>query len=126
MENQFVIEARYETFTPTGKKFIDWFVFDITPRSEKETKDEIKSIKKSFSYIDSKTKLKHEYRLKSYTEYENEYKQLKENVKKLEKRQKEYYKSAEYKELQKKKRITNKELKERQKKYLEEHTKPTN
>ena len=123
---QFVIEARYETFTAEGKKFTNWFVFENNPLSEKEAKEEIKKIKNEFAYVDKKTKLKHEYRLKSFTEYENELSKLKEKVQVLAEKQKAYYKSDEYKELQRKKRQAKKELKEKQKKYLEEHKKPAN
>lgn len=121
MENKFVIESRYECWTSKGKTFCNWYVLNSTPLTEKEANGYISQSKKSFKFIDDKTKLKHEYRLKSYEEYENEIKTLYSEIKKMNKAQEKYLKSDEYKELQKKKRQAAKERKERQKKYLEEH-----
>lgn len=120
-EVYFVIECRYEVFTKQGKDFTKWFVYDSTKRTKDESETHIKEIQKNFGFIDTKTKLKHEYRLLSYTEYVNHIENLKDNVKVLEEKQKEYLKSDEYKELCRKKRISAKERKENQKKYLEEH-----
>lgn len=121
MEKQYIIECRYETWTSEGKKFIDWFVYNSSPVTEDEAKTIIKKTKDNFVFIDQKTKLKHEYRLKEYNEYINETKIRKKELEKLAKHQEEYFKSNEYKELQKKKRQSAKERKEHQKKYLEEH-----
>lgn len=121
-EVYFVIECRYEIFTKQGKDFTKWFVYDSTKRTKDESETYIKEIQKDFGFIDTKTKLKHEYRLLSYTEYVNRIENLKDNVKVLEEKQKEYLKSDEYKELCRKKRISAKERKENQKKYLEEHS----
>lgn len=121
MENKFVIECRYEYWSSTGKTFCDWFVRDTNPLSENDANEFIKQYKKDFKFIDEKTKIKHEYRLKSYSEYQEDMKALRNDIKKIGKEHEKYLKSNEYKELQKKKRQSAKERKERQKKYLEEH-----
>lgn len=123
MEEKFVIICRYEHWTNSGKKFTNWFVYKRDPLTKKEAEEAIKQCKKNCSDIDSRTKLKHEFDIKDYNEYQKELEEIKNNAKKNSKEQEEYYKSDEYKELLKKKRQTNKELKERQKKYLEEHKK---
>lgn len=121
MENKFIIECRYERWSSEGKVFCDWYAWQTTPMSENEANEYIKQYKKDFKFIDDKTKLKHEYRLKPLEEYESEMKALEKNLKKMAKANEEYLKSDAYKELQKKKRQSAKERKERQKKYLEEH-----
>ena len=122
-QNSFIIECRYEIFTIEGKKFINWFVYDSTPRTETEALNKIKEIKKNLNFIDNKTKLSHEYRICEYQEYLNRLNALKETIKENKERFNEYLKSSEYKELLKKKRISAKERKEKQQKYLEEHIK---
>ena len=124
MEDKFIIEIRYEYNSVNGKVFTNWFPMNTSMQfSENEGKAFIKEYKKDFEYIDRKTKLKHEYRLKSYNEYLDECKKRDKEVKILKKKQEEYYKSDAYKELQKKKRQSNKELKEHQKQYIKEHEK---
>ena len=124
MEDKFIIEIRYEYNSNNGKVFTNWFPMNTsTQYSEKEGKEFIKEYKKEFEYIDRKTKLKHEYRLKSYNEYQDECNKRDKEVKLLKKKQEEYYKSDAYKELQRKKRKSNKELKEHQKQYIKEHEK---
>ena len=115
----FIIECRYETLTHEGKKFTNWFVYDSDQMSEQECNEKIKYIKETFEYIDKKTKLKHEFRLKSYEEYLKESSINVDKAKKAIKEREKYIKSDAYKELQKKKYQSNKELKEKQKKYLE-------
>lgn len=121
MEKKFVIECRYEKWTNTGKEFSKWFIHESEPLTEDNAKKIIKEDKERFGYIDQKTKLKHEYRLKSYDEYLKELEDIKEHNAGLEENQKKYFASKEYKELCKKKRQSAKERKEKQKKYLEEH-----
>jgi len=121
MENKFIIECRYEHWTSEGKVFCNWYAWQTTPMSENEANEYIKQYKKDFKFIDDKTKLKHEYRLKPLEEYESEMKALEKTIKKAVEANIEYLNSDAYKELQKKKRQSAKERKERQKKYLEEH-----
>lgn len=120
---QYIIECRYECWTPRGKEFTKWFNKGCNPMTEQEAKDKIKEFKTNFEYVDKKTKLKHEYQLKDYQEYLKEKEKEQEEIEKYKKHQEEYYKSLEYKELQKKKRQANKELKERQRIYQETHKK---
>lgn len=121
MENKYIILSRYEVWTSYGKDWTKWFAYNTTPMSEKEANEVIKNTKKDFDFIDQKTKLKHEYMLKDNTEYLNEQKEMIKHIEEVNKKQAEYYKSDEYKELQKKKRQSAKERKERQKKYAVEH-----
>lgn len=122
MDKKYIIESRYEHWTIGGKKFTDWFIFHSNPLlNENEANELISEIKKNFKFIDDKTKLKHEYRIKDNDEYEKELKELKKKADKLSKEHEKYLKSDKYKELLKKKRQSAKERKERQKKYLEEH-----
>ena len=123
MKDSFVIECRYETWSNIGKKWSNWFIVESNPMSKDEANNYIIEIKNTFGFIDKKTKLNHEYRLKSYNEYTNEINNFLVEIEEYSKKQAAYYKSAEYKELQRKKRQYNKELKERQKKYKEEHEK---
>lgn len=118
---KFIIESRFEIWTNSGKSWSDWFVIDSDGISEKDAKNKIKSIKKTFEDIDKKTKLKHEYRLSNYNEYLKAQKNLGKTVENLQKHQEKYYQSKEYKELCKKKRVSAKERKEKQKQYEEEH-----
>ena len=120
---QYLVECRYECRTPNGKEFTKWFVKGNTPMTEQEANDKIKEFKTNFEYIDKKTKLKHEYRLKDYQEYLSEREQEQKEINENKKHQEEYYKSDAYKELQKKKRQASKELKERQRIYQETHKK---
>lgn len=119
MEDNFIIECRYEHWTKNGKEFCSWYVFDSTGYTEKEAKQKIEEQKKEFDYIDVKTKLKHEYRLTPYCEYLERLQQINKEVASLKKKQEKYYQSKEYKELLKKKRIAAKERKEKQKLYEE-------
>ena len=121
MENKYIILSRYEVWTSHGKDLTKWFAYNTTPMSEKEANEVIKNTKKDFDFIDQKTKLKHEYMLKDNEEYLNEQKEMIKHLEEVNKKQAEYYKSDEYKELQKKKRQAAKERKERQKKYAIEH-----
>ena len=121
MENKYIILSRYEVSTSHGKAWTKWFAYNTTPMSEKEANEVIKNTKKDFDFIDQKTKLKHEYMLKDNEEYLNEQKEMVKHLEEVNKKQAEYYKSDEYKELQKKKRQAAKERKERQKKYAVEH-----
>ena len=121
MKKKYIILARYEVWTSHGKDWTKWFAYNTTPMSENEANEVIKTTKKDFGFIDQKTKLKHEYMLKEYDEYVQEQKEMAEHLIEVNKRQQEYLKSDEYKELQKKKRQAAKERKERQKKYTEEH-----
>ena len=104
MENKYIILSRYEVWTSHGKDWTKWFAYNTTPMSEKEANEVIKNTKKDFDFIDQKTKLKHEYMLKDNEEYLNEQKEMIKHLEEVNKKQAEYYKSAEYKELQKKKR----------------------
>ena len=126
MEKFYIIICRYEYVSFSGKKYSNWFVHNLEKQSKDKALEEIKQLKTSVKDIDRKTKLKHEYDIKLYDEYINEFNKNLQELEQIKKRQQEYFKSNEYKELQKKKRIAKKELKERQKKYLEEHTKPAN
>lgn len=121
MENKYIILSRYEVWTSHGKDWTKWFAYNTIPMSEKEANEVIKTTKKDFDFIDQKTKLKHEYMLKDNEEYLNEQKEMIKHLEEVNKKQAEYYKSDEYKELQKKKRQAAKERKERQKKYAVEH-----
>lgn len=121
MENKFIIECRYEHWNLEGKVFCNWYAYQTIPMTENEANEYINQCKKDFKFIDDKTKLNHEYRLKSFKEYESEMKALDEDLKRMTKANKEYLKSDAYKELQKKKRQSAKERKERQKKYAIEH-----
>ena len=119
MEKLFVIEARYEAFTKEGKMFIPWFIYRSDEYTENQVKEEIKKLKTSCKDIDSKTKLKHEFRALPVEQYKERYKEIQE---KIEENKKKYLEYDKYKEIQKKKRQSAKERKERQKKYLEEHS----
>ena len=122
MEKRYVILTRYEYWSTMDKVWTKWFIYHSNPMTKDIANELIKQIKKDFAYIDQKTKLKHEYMLKDYDEYQEEQVALLKQVKENNDKQAEYYKSAEYKELQKKKRQAAKERKERQKQYLEEHS----
>lgn len=122
MEKLFVIEARYEAFTKEGKMFIPWFIYRSDEYTENQVKEEIKKLKTSCKDIDSKTKLKHEFRALPVEQYKERYKEIQEKIEENKKKYLEYKKSDKYKEIQKKKRQSAKERKERQKKYLEEHS----
>lgn len=121
MEKKYIILARYEIWTSHGKDWTKWFAYNTTPMSENEANEVIKTVKKDFGFIDEKIKLKHDYMIKNYEEYINEQNEIKQRIEEANKRQAEYYKSAEYKEFLKKKRQSAKELKEKQKKYIMEH-----
>lgn len=120
-EDKYVIECRYEYVALGGKEWTKWFIEDSTPRTQEETEEKIKLNKANCAEIDKKTKLKHEYRARLHSDYTAELEATNKRNEELAAKNKEYYKSAEYKELQKKKRQAAKELKERQKKYAEEH-----
>jgi len=121
MEKKYIILSRYEVWTSHGKDWTKWFAYNTIPMSEDEANEVIKTTKKEFGFIDQKTKLKHEYMLKDNEEYLNEQKEMIKHLEEVNKKQVEYYKSDEYKELQKKKRQAAKERKERQKQYAIEH-----
>ncbi len=121
MEKKHLILTRYEYWSTTGKAWTKWFIYRSNPMTEYKANEAIEQIKNDFGYIDQKMKLKHEYMLKDYDEYQEEQATLLKQLEESRTKQAEYYKSAEYKELQKKKRQSAKERKERQKKYLEEH-----
>lgn len=121
MEKRYIIIGRYEHWTNNGKVFTRWFPYNTNPMSIDEAKEKIKEMKQGFVFIDKKTKLKHEYDVKLFDEYQHEQDEMTKNIEKINKSLLEYKQSAEYKELQKKKRQAAKERKERQKKYLEEH-----
>lgn len=121
VETKYIILARYECWASNGKSWTNWFVHDSTPMLEDEASNVINITKKAFAFIDQKTKLKHEYMLKDYTEYKKEQSDLLKDLEEMNDKQNEYFKSAEYKELQNKKRQAAKERKERQKKYAIEH-----
>lgn len=121
MEKHYIIIGRYEHWTNNGKVFTQWFPYNTNPMSIDEAKEKIKEMKQGFVFIDKKTKLKHEYDVKLFDEYQHEQDEMTKNIEKINKSLLEYKQSAEYKELQKKKRQAAKERKERQKKYLEEH-----
>ena len=118
---KYIITCRYEYRAKEGKKFTNWHVYDIEPLDEKDAKEQLAELKTSVKDVDKKTKLKHEYCLKDYDEWINEEKENKKELKQILKKQKEYLKSNEYKELKRKKRAASKERKERQKKYILEH-----
>lgn len=117
---QFVIQCRYERRASEGVSFCDWYVCDSTPCSQEEAKQKIKELKESSQFIDKKTKLKHEFRQYSYDDYVKDMSKIRKEAAESMQKSKEYYASAEYKELLKKKRQSAKEQKERQKKYLEQ------
>ena len=114
---KFIIETRYEYRSINGIIFTKWFVFNSIPYTEEESKNKIKEAKEHVKSIEKATKLKHEFRLKSYNEYSQEQKDIIKENKKLAKEQEKYYKSKEYKELQKLKRQSAKELKAKQEEY---------
>lgn len=126
MDKKYIVISRYEHWTSNeGVKFTKWFVLDSTPRTREEAENLITEIKATFAHIDKITKLNHEFDIKLYGEYIKEQENQKKTIEELAQKQKEYYKSAEYKELLKKKRQAAKELKERQRKYAEEHPEKT-
>lgn len=121
MEDKFIIVCRYEYWKIGGKTFTEWFAYNSNPMLKKDALDEIKNMKSYLMFIDKKTKLKHEYDIKLYSEYMDEQKMIQKEADKAAKQYEKYLKSSKCKEIQKKKRQASKELKERQKKYLEEH-----
>lgn len=124
-EEKFIIIYRYEHLSKDGKRFTDWVNFEVEPMDKEEALNKIKELKTEVKDIDKKTKLKHEYDIKPYSQYVSEVEELYKTINELNKKNKAYFKSAEYKELQRKKRQSAKELKERQKKYIEEHKNDT-
>jgi len=114
---KYIIMSRYDYWGPSGKEKSNWFVLDSTSYSKQGGEQRIAEIKQTFEYIDKKTKLEHEYKLVLKSEYIAEQNKLKKELAKAAKKQEEYYKSDEYKELQRKKRIAAKERKERQKQF---------
>lgn len=126
MDKKYIVISRYEHWTTSeGVKFTKWFALDSTPRTKEEAENIITETKATFAHIDKITKLNHEFAIKLYDEYIKEQEDQKKTIEELAQKQKEYYKSAEYKELLKKKRQAAKELKERQRKYAEEHPEKT-
>ena len=121
MENKYIILSRYEVWTSHGKEWTNWFVYDSTPMDKDKANAVIKDAKSKFSFIDQKTKMKHEYALTEYDMYVTEQNERVKLAEEVSKRYKEYLKSDEYKELLRKKRQAAKEHKERQKKYALEH-----
>ena len=118
---KYIVECRYEIYLSTGKSWTNWFVYDSTPMDKDKANVVIKDAKSRFSFIDHKTKMKHEYALKEYDTYVTEQNERVKLAEEISKRYKEYLKSDEYKELLRKKRKAAKEHKERQKKYALEH-----
>lgn len=119
---KFIIESRYEMWSNSGKTWSNWFIIDSEGNSKDKGDEKIKNLKKTFSDIDKKTKLKHEYRLGDYNEYLKSQKELNKTVEKLHKDQEKYYNSQEYKDLCKKKRESAKKRKAKQNQYKKEHS----
>ena len=119
-ENKYLIECRYEVNTNHGKEWTSWFIYDIEQLTEEECKEKIKSIKNEFGHIDKKTKLKHEYRIIEYSEYEKQYKDILKQIEKQNKKYEEYIKSDKYKDLKKKIRKDRLDTKKRYESKMEE------
>lgn len=120
-KEQYIVICRYEYVSSGGKEFTKWFVEDSTPRELDDTKQKIKKLKGDCKDIDTKTKLKHEYDVKLYSEYLKELEEIKNRASEATRKYEEYKKSDEYKAIQKRKRQQAKEAKERQKRYAELH-----
>lgn len=110
---KYIIEARYEYRTNTGKEFTSWFPYDVNSFTEEFGNQKIKEIKKEYGKIDEKTKCSHEYRLTSVEDYKKRLAEQEEAVKLAQKRDEEYYKSEEWEILKRKKREAAKERKKR-------------
>lgn len=121
IKEQYIVICRYEHMTTEGKQFTKWFVEDGTPRELDDAKQKIKKLKSDCKDIDNKTKLKHEYDVKLYSEHLKELEDIKNRASEAARKYEEYKKSDEYKAIQKRKRQQAKEAKERQKRYAELH-----
>ena len=114
---KYVIKSRYEYYGESGKEFTKWFVFDNNPVSEEEANEKIKIYKDRYAYIDKKTHLKHEYMIYPFSDYTKDQKRLQKEIEMGKKRDEEYFKSDEWKELKHKKYIARKERKKHQEEY---------
>lgn len=120
-KDKFVVMCRYECWTSHGIDWCKWYAYSSVPMTSSEANEYIDSIKKNFEYVDQKTKLKHEYCLKPYSEYEKEMTDMITQAENSSKEAEKYFKSQEYKDLLKKKRKEAKERKARQEQYKKEH-----
>ena len=115
---KYIIKQRYQYWGNNGIQWTDWYVGIVTPLDEKDAKDKIKELINFSKEIDKRTKLKHEFMMYDYKQYQQDVaKQIEDAAKALES-EKEYRKSQEYKDLLKRKRAEAKERKERQAEYI--------
>lgn len=79
----YIIQCRYEYLVNGGEKKVSkWYNYDTKPKSEGEANESLKAAKESTAKMDKVTKLKHEYQLLPYEEYEKSHKQLLKEVEK--------------------------------------------
>ncbi len=115
---KYIIKQRYQYWGNNGIQWTDWYVGVVNPMNEKDAKDKIKELVNFSKDIDKRTKLKHEFMLYDYKQYQQDVaKQIEKTAKALES-EKEYRKSQEYKDLLKRKRAEAKERKEHQAEYI--------
>lgn len=70
---EFILQTRYEFIGTGGKvQWTKWFASSAERFPESVAEAVLKKAKESTSYVDKKTKLRHEYRLYDAIEYERE------------------------------------------------------
>lgn len=116
-DDKYIVETRYEYLSSQGKIFTTWFVLSSDERTEAEAEEYINQVSKDYAHIDKLTKCKHEYRIKTVEEVQQEMKELQHLIDKGRARDKAYYASDAWKELKHKKYIARKERKKRQEEY---------
>ena len=114
---KYIVETRYEYLSSTGKTFTRWFVLSSDERTEAEAKEFIKQVSKDYAHVDKITKCKHEYRIRTVEELQQEMKELQYRINEARVRDEAYYASDEWKELKHKKYVARKERKKHQEKY---------
>ena len=116
-DDKYIVETRYEYLSSEGKIFTRWFVLSSDERTEAEAKEYIKQVSKDYAHVDKLTKCKHEYRIRTVEEVQQEMKELQHFIDEGRARDEAYYASVAWKELKHKKYVARKELKKHQEEY---------
>lgn len=116
-DTKYIVETRYEYLSSAGKTFTKWFVLSSDERTEAEAKEFIKQISKDYAHVDKITKCKHEYRIRTVEELQQEMKELQYRINEGLARDEKYYASDKWKELKHKKYVSRKERKAKQEEY---------
>ena len=116
-DDKYIVETRYEYLSSQGKIFTTWFVLSSDERTEAEAKEYINQVSKDYAHVDKLTKCKHEYRIRTVEDVQQEMKELQHLIDEGRARDEAYYASDAWKELKHKKYIARKELKKHQEEY---------